>query len=64
MKALTVFLGGAAVGAITALLFAPESGEDLRYRIKTLLKKKGIIKPDQIDILAARIVAEIEQEQG
>ena len=39
---LYAFLGGAVVGCATALLFAPEKGEDLRTRIKELLKKKGI----------------------
>lgn len=35
------FLGGAIIGASMALLFAPESGKDLRARIKELLKKKA-----------------------
>lgn len=43
------------------MLLAPESGADLRFRIKTLLKKKGYIKPDEIDILAERIACEIEK---
>ena len=40
---LYAFLGGALVGAGAAILFAPEKGEDLRRRIKDLLRKKGII---------------------
>ena len=45
MKALNLlyaFLGGALVGCTAAILFAPEKGEDLRARIKTMLKSKGI----------------------
>lgn len=60
MKSPYIFLAGAAVGAILGLLYAPESGADLRFRIKTLLKKKGYMRPDEIDILAERIAAEIE----
>lgn len=37
---LYAFLGGAIVGAIAAVLFAPEKGEDLRRRIKDVLRKK------------------------
>lgn len=61
MKSFNIFLFGALAGAVAALLLAPESGADLRFRIKTLLKKKGYIKPDEIDILAERIACEIEK---
>lgn len=37
---LYAFLGGAIVGAGAAVLFAPEKGEDLRRRIKDVLRKK------------------------
>ena len=39
---LYAFLGGAVVGAGAAMLFAPEKGEDVRARIKALLRRKGI----------------------
>lgn len=45
MRALTLisaFLGGAIVGCGAALLFTPEKGADVRERIRTLLKKRGI----------------------
>ena len=61
MKSPLIFITGAALGAVAALLMAPESGADLRYRIKTLLKRKGYMQPDEIDILAAQIAAEIER---
>jgi gas vesicle protein len=35
MKYLLTFLSGAFVGAVSALLFAPKSGEELRTQIRT-----------------------------
>jgi len=56
------FLGGAIVGASLALLFAPESGKDMRKRIKELLKKKGIdFSDDEVEQLVNQISAQIEQ---
>ncbi|MFA6811889.1 MAG: YtxH domain-containing protein [Bacteroidaceae bacterium] len=42
LNVLAAFLGGAAIGAIVGLLFAPEKGEDTRNKIAELLKQKGI----------------------
>ena len=65
MKALNLlyaFLGGAIVGCATAILFAPEKGTDLRNRIKTLLKKKGIdFTDDEVEQLVEQISAQINQ---
>ena len=65
MKALNLvyaFLGGAIVGCATAVLFAPEKGTDLRNRIKTLLKKKGIdFTDDEVEQLVEQISAQINQ---
>lgn len=62
MKALNLiyaFLGGAIVGCGAALLFAPEKGEDLRSRIVSILKKRGIkISDDEIDELVAELAGE------
>ena len=64
MKALSVlyaFLGGAIVGCTGAILFAPEKGEDLRKRIKDLLKMKGIdFSDDEVEQLVKQISAQIE----
>ena len=64
MKGLSVlyaFLGGALVGCAAAILFAPEKGEDLRARIKELLKKKGIdFSDDEVEQLVREISAQIE----
>ena len=64
MKGLSVlyaFSGGALVGCAAAILFAPEKGEDLRARIKELLKKKGIdFSDDEVEQLVRQISAQIE----
>lgn len=62
MKALNIlyaFLGGALVGCGAALLFAPEKGEDLRARIVSILKRKGIkISDEEVDALVAELTGE------
>lgn len=62
MKALNVlyaFLGGALVGCAAAILFAPEKGEDLRARIVSILKRKGIkISDEEVDALVAELTGE------
>ena len=58
MKGLLTFLGGAVAGAAIAALLTPESGEDLRFRIKALLRKKGILpstKHDFVEMIATEI---------
>lgn len=61
MNWIYAFLGGAIVGAGVAILFAPEKGEDLRARIKELLRKKGIICSDsEIDALVEQLTTEID----
>lgn len=59
MKALYIlyaFLGGAIVGAGAAVLFAPEKGSDLRDKICSLLRKRGIkISDAEVDALVAEL---------
>lgn len=62
MKKLTIFLGGALVGAAAAALFTPEKGEDLRYRIRMLLMKRGIIEPENVNEFVELIASEIEDK--
>ena len=58
---LYAFLGGAVVGCVTALLFAPEKGSDLRARIVAMLNKKGVkISDAEIDQLVAELSGSIE----
>ena len=62
LSLLYAFLGGAILGCGLALLYAPESGKDLRTRIKELLKKKGIdCSDDEVEQLVNQISAQIEQ---
>lgn len=62
MRGLALFLGGALVGAALAALYTPEKGEDLRYRIKVLLQKKGIIPSDSVDEFVEMLADEIEDK--
>jgi gas vesicle protein len=39
---LVAFIGGAIVGGVLGLLFAPESGEETRKKVVDFLDKKGI----------------------
>lgn len=59
LNVLYAFIGGALVGAGAALLFAPEKGEELRERIKDILRKKGIICSEtEIDALVEQLTTE------
>lgn len=53
------FLGGAIVGLSSAILFAPEKGEDVRKKMCKLLKKRGIkISDEEVDSLVAELAGE------
>ena len=55
------FIGGAIVGAATALLLAPEKGENTRRRIKEILQQKGILCSDnEIDALVEQLTEEMD----
>ena len=55
------FLGGAVVGGLAAILFAPEKGSDLRKRIKEILKRRGIdFTDDDVEELVDQISSQIE----
>lgn len=58
---LYAFLGGAVVGCSAAILFAPESGKEMRDRIRHILKKKGIdFSDDEIEELVDQITTEVK----
>lgn len=64
---LFAFLGGAIVGAGAAILFAPQTGEDLRGQIKSLCKKYGVCKNKgeaEVERLVGEIEASIAAETG
>lgn len=59
---LYAFIGGAIIGAGVAILFAPEKGEDLRNRIKDMLKKKGLCCCDsELDRLIDLLTEDVDQ---
>mgnify|MGYP000607956447 CR=1 FL=1 len=49
LNLLYAFLGGAIVGCSAALLFTPAKGEDVREKIREILRRKGI-KVDGVHI--------------
>lgn len=64
MKALNfmaAFLGGAAIGAVFGILFAPEKGEDTRQKIADILREKGIkLNRAEMNELVDKIAAEVK----
>lgn len=59
---LYAFLGGAIVGAGAAILFAPVKGSDLRSKICSILRRKGIkISDSEVDQLVAELSGTIEK---
>ncbi|MCM1005332.1 MAG: YtxH domain-containing protein [Prevotella sp.] len=59
---LYAFLGGAIVGAGAAILFAPTKGTDLRQKICTILRRKGVkISDSEVDQLVAELSGAIEK---
>ena len=66
MKPAYLFLGGAAIGAIAALLLAPESGEDLRARLRSLLQKKlddATANEDELAMIMEKISSDLDVKE-
>lgn len=66
MKPAYLFLGGAAIGAIAALLLAPESGEDLRARLRSLLQKKlddATANEDELAMIMEKISSDLDDKE-
>ncbi|MBD5214249.1 MAG: YtxH domain-containing protein [Bacteroidales bacterium] len=55
------FIGGAAAGAIAALLLAPKKGNETRAQIKDLCRKYGLCK-NKAEQEVDRLVDEIAEE--
>ncbi len=63
LNAFAIFLGGAAIGTVLGILFAPEKGEDTRHKIAEILRKKGIrLNRNEMEKLVNEIAAEIKGE--
>ena len=66
MKPAYLFLGGAAIGAIAALHLAPESGEDLRARLRSILQKKldsATTSEDELAMIMEKISADLDDDK-
>ncbi len=62
LNLLYAFLGGAIVGCSAAILFAPAKGEDVREKIREILRRKGIKVCDrEVDELVAELSASVEK---
>lgn len=57
---LATFIGGAAVGVILGILFAPDKGEETRKKIKKILKERGIhLNDEQMEEIIDKITEEV-----
>lgn len=56
------FLGGAIVGAVTAIMLAPQPGRTLRERLRDKLSQHSVILSDaEVDELISRLEADDEE---
>ena len=62
MDGFAKFLLGAIVGGVAVALLTPTSGEDLRARIKEVLKRKGLVADKQLEDVVEMIAAEINEK--
>ena len=62
MNGFAKFLLGAIVGGVAVALLTPTSGEDLRARIKEVLKRKGLVADRQLEDVVEMIAAEINEK--
>jgi len=61
---IAAFLGGAIVGGVLGVLFAPESGEETRKKITDALEKRGIkLSKTEMDDLVDEIKSEVTSEK-
>lgn len=63
MSKFAAFLGGAIVGAAAVALLTPTTGDELRYRIKAQLQKRGLLPSDNVDEFVEMLAAEIEDKK-
>lgn len=56
------FLAGVVVGGVAVALLTPTTGEELRARIKEILKRKGLIADAKLDEVVEMIASELEEK--
>jgi Gas vesicle protein len=60
---LAAFLGGALVGGVLGILFAPESGDETRKKITDALEKRGIkLSKCEMDDLVEEVKSQVNAE--
>lgn len=62
MNGFLKFLAGAIVGGVAVALLTPTTGEELRARIKEILKRKGLIADAKLDEVVEMIASELEEK--
>ena len=62
MNGFAKFLAGVIVGGAAVALLTPTSGEDLRARIKEILKRKGLLADQKLEHVVEMIAAEIDEK--
>lgn len=62
-KVFAALLGGAAIGAIAALLLAPKSGAELRADIIALAKEKGLdLNKEDLEAFCSKVIAKVRTQ--
>ncbi len=60
-KVIAAFLGGATLGAIAALLFAPKSGAEIRQQIIDIVREKGLkLNKEELEALCSKVIAKVK----
>jgi len=60
-KVIAALLGGAALGAVAALLLAPKSGAETRQEIIALVREKGVkLNKEELDALCSRVIGKVK----
>ncbi len=62
MNGFAKFLAGVIVGGAAVALLTPTSGEDLRARIKEILKRKGLLADQKLEDVVEMIATDIDEK--
>ena len=59
-KVFAAFVGGAAMGAMAALLLAPKSGAEMRREIMDIVREKGIkLNKEELEAVCSKVIAKV-----